>query len=110
MKAIPKNLLIHSGTIAGVTSTDDWGTETTTAPTELKFIRIEPYNKIVKTKNNEEVQTSALMFYDTVNSLPKGQSFTENTIININGREYRIVTIDELYDNRKLHHYEITLS
>lgn len=109
MKAIPKNLLIHSGTIA-VTSTDDWGAETTTAPTELKFIRIEPYNKILKTKNNEEVQTNALMFYDAVNSLPKGQSFTENTIININGREYRIVTIDELYDNRKLHHYEITLS
>ena len=110
MKAIPKNLLIHSGTIAGVTSTDDWGAETTSAPIDLKFIRIEPLNKIVKTKNNEEVQTSAVMFYDTVNSLPKGQSFTENTIININDREYRIVAVDELYDNRKLHHYEITLS
>ena len=110
MKPIPKNLLIHSGTIQGVTSVDDWGVETVSEPIELTNVRFEPTSKVVRKKNNEEVQTTSVMFYDCVNSLPKGQSFTEDTIIKFTNGEYRVVAVDTLYDNSKLHHYEVLLS
>jgi len=102
-------MLIHSGTITGVTTTDRWGNETTTPPVDLKFIRIEPTTKIVKDKQNNEIQLSNLMFYDCKNSLPKGATFNEDTVITINGKEHTIKVIDKLYDENKLHHYELGL-
>lgn len=109
MRPIPKSMLIHSGTIAGVTETDRWGNETTSTPVDLKYIRIEPTKAIVRDKQNNEVQLSNLMFYDCKNSLPKGATFAENTVITINSKEHTIKTVEALYDGKKLHHYEIGL-
>jgi hypothetical protein len=110
MKPIPKRLLIHSATIKAITSTDRWGTVTTTEPINLKFIRLEPTTKIVKDKQNNEIQLNNIMFYDCKNSIPRGLEFAENTIITINKQEHTINVIESLYDANKLHHYELGLS
>lgn len=110
MKPIPKNLLIHSGTIAAITKDDGWGPIEISPSINLSNVRIEPTKKIVRNKRNEEVQIASTLFYDCVFSRPSNQVFTEDTIIVINGVSHEIVLIDELYDNLKLHHYEIGLS
>jgi hypothetical protein len=109
MRAIPRKLLIHSATIKVVTATDRWGKETTSHPVDLKYVRIEPSSKLVKDKQNNEVQLSALMFFDMKNSQPAGTVFTQDQIILWNGIEYRVQIIDPLYDGSNLHHYELGL-
>ena len=110
MRPIPRNLLIHTGTIKEVSSTDNWGVETTTSAVELTKVRFEPYKKLIRSKNNLELQTNTLMFYDCTNSRPKNQTFTTDTIISVNGEEKKVVAIEQLYDNNKLHHYELYLA
>jgi hypothetical protein len=109
MKPIPRKLLIHSAVIKSVTSADRWGKETTSPDVTLKYIRIEPSSKLVKDKQNNDLQLSALMFFDVKNSLPAGTAFAQDQIIVFNNREYRVQLIDELYDADKLHHYELGL-
>jgi len=110
MKPIPKHLLIHKGTIKAVDTDNGWGEITTTPPIDLTNVRIEPTKKIVRDKQNNEIQIVSTMFYDCVFSRPSNQVFTEDTIITINGVDHKVVLIDELYDNLKLHHYELELS
>jgi hypothetical protein len=109
MKPIPKKLLIHSATIKAVTSTDRWGNKTTGAPVDLKYVRFEPSTKIIRDKQNNELQLSSTMFYDCKNSEPASAEFTKDTIITFNGTDYKVEVIEPLYDGHKLHHYELGL-
>ena len=109
MRAIPKKLLIHSATIKGVETSDRWGNEPTSAPINLTFVRVEPSSKIVKDKQNNDLQLNAIMFFDAKNSQPNDVVFTQEQIIVFNGIEYNIQTIEPLYDDKKLHHYELGL-
>ena len=107
MHPIPKKLLIHAVTLSKVESKDRWGKETEGEGMELKYVRMEPSGKVVRDKNNAEVQLSAVLFYDCKNSSPKGIQFCEDDKITFNGQKHRIQTIEPLYDRKKLHHYEI---
>lgn len=107
MRSIPKNLLIHDVMLSKVEEKDRWGKETEGEGTELRHVRMEPSSKIVRDKNNAEVQLSAVLFYDCKNSSPKGVEFREDDKIAFNGQKHRIQTIEPLYDGKKLHHYEI---
>lgn len=109
MKPIPRELLIHEATMKSVTSVDRWGNETWAAPVELRFIRLEPFWKTVVDKQNTQVQRNCTLFYDCKNSLPIGITFTKDMVITVNGLDYRIQEIEDLYDEKKLHHYEIGL-
>lgn len=68
---------------------------------------VEPSNQIVRDKNNSEIQLAATLFYDCRNSQPIGINFKVDQIIDFNGQKHQIKTIEPLYDNLKLHHYEI---
>lgn len=70
---------------------------------------MEPSGKIVRDKNNAEIQLAATLFYDCKNSKPNGMSFAEDDVIIFNGENYQIKTVDPLYDERKLHHFELGL-
>lgn len=73
----------------------------------LSKVRIEPSRQIVRDKNNSEIQLAATLFYDCRNSRPVGINFKVDQIIDFNGQKHQIKTIEPLYDNLKLHHYEI---
>ena len=101
MKPISKKLLIHTVTLYKKISTDKWGSEKLDTGQTLSNIRIEPSKQIIRDKNNAEVQLAATLFYDCRNSRPSDVS------IDFNGQKHQIKTVEPLYDNSKLHHYEI---
>ena len=108
MKPIPKRLLIHT-VILGHLAKDRWGEETVADERELSLVRVEPSSKIVRDKNNAEIQLAATLFYDCRNSQPRGMKFAEDEIITFNGQKHKIQTVEPLYDEKKLHHYELGL-
>jgi hypothetical protein len=108
MKAIPKRLLIHTVTLERTTR-NRWGEEMVEDEQELTFVRIDPSGKIVRDKNNAEIQLAATLFYDCRNSRPRDVEFLVDDIIVFNGQKHKVQTIEALYDERKLHHYELGL-
>ncbi len=108
IKPIPKKLLIHTVTRLERT-TDRWGEETLKEKEIIKRVRIEPSNKVVRDKNNAEIQISATLFYDCKNSLPRDIQFAEDDIIVFNGQKHKVQTIEPLYDRERLHHIEMGL-
>lgn len=109
MKPIPKHLMIHSADLKTVVE-DRWQKETLTLLASLKKIRIEPLSKLIMDKQNRQITISAMLFYDCIISMPKNVAFAEGQKIIFNGKKYTIETIELLYDEKKLHHYELGLS
>lgn len=107
MTPIPRALLIHTVQIQTVTSKDDWGKETLSDKSELRYVRLDPSTKYVKDKSNNEIQLAAVLFYDCRNSRPRGQVFYDGQVITFNNERYRVKLVEPLYDGRRLHHYEI---
>lgn len=106
MQAIPKKLLIHEAT-RYTEEKDRWGNGTPSEEQRLKYVRVEPSSKVVRDKNNAEVQLAATLFYDCRNSRPRGLTWKTDDVIAINGDKYRVQTVEPLYDEKRLHHYEI---
>ncbi len=109
MRAIPKSLLIHYATLHKKVNEDRWGKGELDAGVELTYVRMEPSGKIVRDKNNAEIQLAATLFYDCKNSSPQGIAFCEDDIIVFNGVKHRVQTVEPLYDEKRLHHYELGL-
>ena len=109
MRPIPKRLLIHTATLHKIQNEDRWGNGTLDEGTQLSYVRLEPSSKVVRDKNNAEIQLTAVLFYDCRNSRPKDQKFSEDDIVVFNGMKHKIQTVEPLYDDRQLHHYELGL-
>lgn len=108
IKAIPKKLLIHTVTYAKKES-DRWGEETMKEEKALKNVRMEPSSRVVRDKNNAEIQLAATLFYDCRNSRPKDIRFEEDDIIIFNGQKHSVQTVEPLYAGKRLHHIEMGL-
>lgn len=91
------------------TDSDRWGEETLKDEQELNYVRMEPSSKVVRDKNNAEVQLAATLFYDCRNSRPKNIEFAVDDIIIFNGQKHSIQTVDPLYAGKRLHHIEMGL-
>lgn len=109
MKPIPKKLLIHTVILHKEVKKDKWGKGELGAGTTLKDVRMEPSSKIVRDKSGAEIQLAATLFYDCKNSSPKNITFFADDIIVFNGQKHQVKTIEPLYDERRLHHYELGL-
>lgn len=107
MRPIPKRLLIHTATLYQRVNVDKWGKGELNGGQELSNIRIDPSKQIIRDKNNAEVQLAATLFYDCRNSRPSDASFEVDQVVDFNGQKHQIKTVEPLYDNSKLHHYEI---
>lgn len=106
MKPIPKCLLIHSAKVSEEKA-GGWGSSGLQLLEMFEDIRIEPSSKIVRDKNNKEVQLAATLFFDCKNSKGSTDNLKEDRIVDFQGDKYRIVAVEPLYDRKKLHHYEI---
>lgn len=110
MRAIPRNLLIHSAKAYSVQTDNTWNDKTRELVAELDRVRIDQsVSSLRLTSNNEQVQLSAVLFFDCRNSAPKDFDFSKTDIITALGNEYRVINVDKLYDERGLHHYEVGL-
>lgn len=108
MRPIPVSLLIHSAALYDVEK-DDYRQETDTLRARLDRVRVDPSVEIVKDRNGEDVQCSALLFYDERNSLPRGLRFSTGQAVVFDGQRYRVQDVQMLYDERALHHQEVAL-
>lgn len=109
MKPIPKRLLIHSAELSTPQSCDVWQKVTYSDPVMLQRVRIEPCTKIVLGANNTQRQQTATLFFDTANSSPDGAEFAVGQRVQALGQTYTVLTVEQLYDDRRLHHYEVGL-
>lgn len=109
MRSIPKELLIHAVTLHIIRDKDRWGKAEIGTGTDVKEVRLESSSKVIRDKNNAEIQLTAMLFYDCRNSRPRGIVFVEDNVVGFNGQKFRIVSVEPLYDGRRLHHYEIGL-
>lgn len=109
MRPIPKSLLIHTVTLHKKIIKDKWGKGELDQGMELNFVRMEPSGKVIRDKNNAEIQLVATLFYDCKNSSPKDMKFATDDLIAFNGVTHRIEVVDPLYDDKRLHHYELGL-
>lgn len=107
MYPIPKSLLIHTVTLLKTTREDRWGNRKEQEEIRLQHVRMEPSGKVVRDKNNAELQLSAILIYDCKNSRPKNVEFEVDAGILFNGQKYKLQDIEALYDKKKLHHYEL---
>jgi len=108
-RPIPKKLLIHSVTHRYGATEDSWGEPTFEGENNLTRIRIEPTTKRVISKDNTEIQLSTVLFYDCINSKPQNVTFAIEDEILFNGTKYKVQSIEPLYDENSLHHYEVGL-
>ena len=112
MRPIPKKLLIHTVKLHKRINEDAWGKGQLDAGVELSSVRMEPSSQIVRDKNNAELRLSAVLFFDCRNSEPRGMKFNSDNVDDIvifNGEKHMIKAVEPLYDERKLHHYELGL-
>lgn len=109
IRAIPKNLLIHTVLLKKIEESDRWGKVQLDNGTELKYARMEPSSKIIRDKNSAEIQLTATLFYDCKNSRPQNVMFRTDDIVVFNDMKHQIKTVEPLFDGKKLHHYEIGL-
>lgn len=109
MRPIPKKLLIHTATLHKIADEDRWGNGGLDEGTVLRYIRVEPTSRIVRDKNNAEIQLAATMFYDCRNSRPQNIEFAVDDIVYFGKLKYSVQVVEPLYDGTKLHHYELGL-
>ncbi len=109
IRPIPKKLLPHTVSLYKKVEKDRWGKGTWNEGTIIEFVRIEPSTKIVRDKNNAEIQLSATIFYDCKNSCPREIDFAVDDIVIFNGEKHQVKVIEPLFDEKKLHHYELGL-
>ena len=116
--AIPKRLLIHNAELINEFG-DEWAvTESISAP--LEHIRIEPSRSVVRDVKSQEVTLNALLFFDCTNSrctIPfalEGETVDGKVLLaqraKFGGRTYTVKTIEPIYDDKRLHHYEVGLT
>lgn len=105
IRPIPKSLLIHDIQLQTITGKDAWGKAEYSVPQLVERVRIEPSSKVVRDKNNQEIQLAATLIHDCRNS-----SFAEyhvDQIVTFQKETYRIETVELLYDEKRLHHVEV---
>lgn len=110
MRAIPKGMLPHEVThhkhVKNGGFYDEDGLD---IGKKIRCVKMEPSSKVIRDKNNAEIQLSATMFHDCRNSNPRNVTFEIDDVIIFNGVSYRVQIIEPLYDHKKLHHYELGL-
>lgn len=109
MRAIPRKLLIHTVKRCTEINKDRWGKGELSEEITLERVRMEPSGKVIRDKSGAEVQLAATLFYDCKNSYPEDITFYLDDIIMFNGQKFQVRDIEPLYDERKLHHYELGL-
>lgn len=106
---IPARYLIHSASLYEVVK-DEYGPVQDKLISNLARVRFDPMTSLVKTANGTDIQCTALMFFDSVNSYPQNVQISVGNAILWDGMRYIVQDVERLYDEGKLHHLEVVLS
>lgn len=119
MQSIPAQILIHSGTMTIYYAADKWNNTRTATTAPISHVRIEPYRREKHDRDQQEVTLTAMLFFDCKNSacelpfvLPgdayNGGKVKQQTISAL-GRVFVVKTVEPIYDDQALHHFEVGL-
>lgn len=117
MVKIPRWARPHTVTYKHYTGTDIHQKVQYASPLTIKYVRMEPSQKIVLTKENSQVQLASVLFYDCQDSPatdadgdPASVTFTNLDVVVFGGRNYTVLSVDTLYDKTNApHHLEVNL-
>lgn len=107
--AIPAHLLIHSATLFDVVK-DEYGPTQDKLASELVRVRFEPSTRVIASASGADIQCTARLFVDMVNSYPANVVISVGQAILWDGQRYLVQDVRRLYDEIKLHHLEVDLS
>jgi hypothetical protein len=102
---IPKGLLIHEVTYRAKQASE-WGDSAD--PVTIEHVRVESKNTLARNSTGSTVTSDTLLFWDSVHSTPC--AFVEDSEVTFNGRQMIVVSVQEFYDQSKLHHKEVRLA
>jgi len=106
-KAIPVRLLPHTATLEHYLGTVN-SVPTYAAAVTLFHVRLEPVQQNAMTSLGDMKNDRYLLFFDCVNSLPAGMSFTVKDRITFNGTTVSVRKVTPCYgDSSAIHHYEV---
>lgn len=108
-RPIPARYLIHSATLNDVVM-DNFQAEQDSLAASLEQVRFEPSTRLITTANGQDVQCTATLFVDAINSYPQGVTVSVGQSVVWDGRRYKVQDVQRLYDENKLHHLEVELS
>lgn len=117
MVKIPRWARPHTVTYKHYTGLDIHQKPQYGTPLTIKYVRMEPSQKIVLTKENTQVQLASVLFYDCQDSPATGTdgksasvTFTNLDVITFGNRNYTVLSVDALYDKANTpHHLEVSL-
>lgn len=109
MRPIPKWMLTHSAKLYSEKQHDSWQKTTWDEPVTLRHVRIEYDEALIFGVNNQQYRRTAVLFFDVRNSKPVGTTFYRGQKLTAFGRDFRVEKVEPLYDERGLHHYEVSL-
>lgn len=109
MRPIPLRLLIHEARLNDVVM-DNFQSEQDSLAAMLYRVRFEPSTRVVTGANGQDVQCTATLFVDAMNSYPQGVTVSVGQSVVWDGRRYKVQDVQRLYDDRRLHHLEVELS
>lgn len=106
---IPRSMLPHSAELKHISAMDKWGKAEYTV-IALEYIRIEPiYARSFSLAANDP-KAKARLYFDAVNSLPRGISFETGDTIVFGSEEFVITEVKPFSaDMAAIHHYEVML-
>ncbi|KGL44486.1 hypothetical protein EP56_07755 [Listeriaceae bacterium FSL A5-0209] len=103
---IQRRLLIHNVEYKEYIPKSAYGEEWE-EPVPVNRVRVQPVNRVVKTSNGDDIQSSTLIFIDRINSSPAFRP-SEKSIFIFDNREYNVVSVDEVYTRgSNVHHWEV---
>jgi hypothetical protein len=113
-RPIPAYLLPHTATLYKAIAKDVWGKETYTSGDEsgvytLKNVRFEPVDAIRYGLTADLSEIRARLFVDAAVSTTEGAVISTGDRIVFDGKEYRVVQIQDYYAEKLLHHREVYL-
>lgn len=119
MRPMPKKMLIHCAVLVTEYAPDLWGNASELNAVPLDRVRIEGSHRTVMTKDRQQITLSAVLFFDCTNSsspipfLLEGEThdskIVKNQFVEWNGKRYAVQSVEPLYDEKKIHHYEVGL-
>lgn len=106
---IPKNLLTHTVTLSGIT-TDQWQSKVATLKAVLTRVRIEPTQTLIRSKDGQELQLTAILYVDAQISKPQDVTFALGDRVEAFGTIWHIESIKPFTAFGSLHHWELGLA
>lgn len=109
MRAIPRELLIHSAEIRTPLSEDSFGGVVLSEGVRLRYVRIDSVRGCGYDGMRKSSKCSAVLIYDCRNSYPRGFEFSLGQRVNFGGAEYTVISVEQYNEKHLPHHIEVGL-